>query len=115
MVVLGLAASLLNAGECGSPFFATKEARDCCNRGKCAPSNQKDDCCKVSNVSTSSAYLIRGKASVPSPLIHINSAAITAVLTPVHPILPLSSLLRADHTWLGPPPPLVAFNLPLLI
>jgi len=114
-LVLGLAASLLNAGECGSPFFATKEARECCNRGKCAPSNRSDDCCKVSNGSASSAFVISGKASIPNPLNHIDSAAITAVSIQVHPILTLSSLLRADHTWLGPPSAVVLFNLPLLI
>lgn len=116
MLVLGLAASLLNAGECGSPFFASKETRDCCNRGKCAPSNRSDDgCCQVSNGSASTVVVVPGKASFPNPLGQIDSAAVTAVTTQVHPILTLSSLLRADHTWVGPPPPLVAFNLPLLI
>lgn len=114
-LLLGLAALVVNAGECGSPFFATKEARECCNRGKCAPSNRSDDCCKVSNTSASSTFVVSGKASIPNPLGHIDSAAITAVLTQIQPILTLSSLLRADHTWVGPPPLLAAFNLPLLI
>lgn len=116
VLVLGLAASLLNAGECGSPFFASKETRDCCNRGKCAPSNRSDDdCCKVSNASTSTALVISGKASLPNPLGQIDGAALAPVAIQVHPMLTLPSLLRADHTWLGPPPPLVVLNLPLLI
>lgn len=96
-------------------FFASKEKRECCNRGKCAPSNQSDDCCKVANASASNAFVISGKSSIPNPLNHVDGAAITAVLIQADPILTPSSLLRADHTWLGPPFAVVLFNLPLLI
>ena len=115
-LVFGLAVSLLNAGDCGSPFFASKETRDCCNRGKCAPSNRSDDdCCKVSNAWASTAIVISGKASFPNPLSHIDSAAMTAVATQVHPMLTLSSLLRADHTLAWATASFGRIDLPLLI
>lgn len=114
-LLFGLTAVLLDAGECGSVFFGSKEKRECCNQGKCAPSNRSDDCCNAANTSFSGGFIFSGKCSIPNPLIHVDGAVIAAVLSRVHPILTSSSLIRADHTWLGPPFAVVPFNSPLLI
>ncbi len=114
-LVFALAGSLLNAGECGSPFFASKETRDCCNRGKCAPSNRSDDCCNVSNTTVSSAFVISGKSVIPNPLNTSDGIALAAVSVSLHWAPIPSSFLRAEHTWLAPPLTQTPLQLPLRI
>ncbi len=113
--VFALIASLADAGECGSRLFASKEKKECCNRGKCAPSKQSDDCCQIAHSSSSKPFVTSGKSSIPNPLHTVAGLAAPLPTVQLHAVLMPSPLIWDDVTWLGLGPPLSAINLPLLI
>lgn len=114
-LVFGLIGSLADAGECGSRFFASKEKKECCNRGKCAPSKQSDDCCQIANASSSKPFVTSGKSSIPNPLHTVAGLAVALPAVELHAALIPSPVLWEDHTWLGPPLSAISVNLPLLV
>ena len=111
--VLGVSVLLLNAGECISPFFANKEARECCTRGKCAPSKLSDDCCKTSNASAGK-HFVRAEKFSPAMSALDTSTTLVSVFVFVSPTSAVSHV-RTEHPWLGPPLELAHLNLPLLV
>ena len=111
--VMGVSVLLLNAGECISPFFANKEARECCTRGKCGPSKLSDDCCKTSSTSAGKHFVRAEKFSPAISALDTSAIPVSAFAF----VLPTSavSYVRTEHPWLGPPLELAHLNLPLLV
>jgi len=99
---------LLKPFDCFGTGKFTKEAADCCKKGKCNPSNG-DDCCK--------GTLPGGKQLVASATAHqaqfTLDVATTVALDPFKP----AAAMRAIATIAVPlgSPPTSRLNLPLLI
>jgi hypothetical protein len=87
----------------------TREAMECCLKGKCAPSANADDCCK--NTVPSANHFLNAKAADHSAPVIAPVPASTSVPLPAPAGERFGELLR------HPPPPLslTALNLPLLI
>jgi|SRR5579885_2021106 len=87
----------------------TREAMECCLKGKCAPSAKADDCCK--NTVPGANHFLNAKASAHS------APVITLATTSSSARVPLPADDRPGELPRHPPPPLLltALNLPLLI
>ena len=87
----------------------TREAMECCLKGKCAPSAKADDCCK--NTVPGANHFLNAKAA--------DHSAPVVALAPASSSVPLPVLAgeRSGELLRHPPPPLLltALNLPLLI
>ncbi len=99
---------LLKPFDCFSGGKFTKEAADCCKRGKCRPSTG-DDCCK--------GTLPGGKEIVAASKIHQHQSPVALPMIGSAPNAEFVFLPVAFHEPSPPPgsPPGSRLNLPLLI
>jgi len=99
---------LLKPFDCFSGSKFTKEAADCCKRGKCSPST-KDDCCK--------GTLPGGKELVASAKVDQNhSPIVLPVIAMVLIVEPMLAAATPQETSSPPGSPTsTRLNLPLLI
>lgn len=87
----------------------TREAMDCCLKGKCVPGANADDCCK--NTVPAANHLLASKAAGHwTPVLTLGIPAVSAPL-------PLPAVhISVDSIRRTPPPPnLTTLNRPLLI
>ncbi len=87
----------------------TREAMDCCLKGKCVPSANADDCCK--NTVPAANHLLLSKAAGHwTPMLALRVPFVSA------PLPPTTAQIHVDLLRRGPPPlNLTALNRPLLI
>ena len=107
-VVLLAVFLLVRPFDCFSSGKFDQKAEDCCNKGKCSPSNP-DDCCKAT-VQGGSHFLISTAADHSSPVLDV--ATEDAPSTTLR--LLVTSFSVEVHASPGSPPDL-RLNLPLLI
>jgi hypothetical protein len=110
-IALSLMAVLLLAApfDCFASGISKQKATDCCLKGKCAPTANADDCCKVS-VPDAHQLLTSNTASASSPLI---AFTVAHDATSTAPVTCVPFAVQVDH-----PPSgfnLSVGNLPLLI
>ncbi len=87
----------------------TREAMDCCLKGKCVPSANADDCCK--NTVPAANHLLLSKAAGHwTPMLALGVPFVSAPLPPPAVQIHVDLLRRAP-----PPLNLTALNRPLLI
>lgn len=87
----------------------TREAMDCCLKGKCIPGANADDCCK--NTVPAANHLLASKAAGHStPMVSLGVPAVSAPLPLPVVHISVDSIRRAP-----PPPNLTTLNRPLLI
>ena len=87
----------------------TREAMDCCLKGKCVPSANADDCCK-NTVPAANHFLGSKAAGHWTPMVALGTPSVSVSLPPL-PVRIFVDLLRR-----APPPlNLSALNRPLLI
>ena len=87
----------------------TREAMDCCLKGKCVPSANADNCCK-NTLPAASHFLTSKAAGHWTPLLSLGVPAVSAPL----PLPAVHSSIDSRHR--APPPPnLTTLNRPLLI
>jgi hypothetical protein len=99
---------LLRPFDCFAAGTPSRQAADCCLKGKCVPTANSDECCK-STVQDNNQLAPSKAAKHSSPLI---------ALTVVHiPILVSPTFLVVGDSVSHPPPgiPLASASLPLLI
>jgi len=87
----------------------TREAMDCCLKGKCVPSANADDCCK-NTVPAANHILASRAAGHCTPLLSLGVPVVSTQLPPPAVHISVDSLRRAP-----PPPNLTTLNRPLLI
>jgi hypothetical protein len=110
-IVVALAAVFLFV----RPFdcFATpqfdQQAKDCCKKGNCKPSNP-DDCCKAT-IQDGNQLLTSKAPDYSSPVLHVVLADVPS--SPSQPLV-MASLFVEFHVRPGSPPGF-RLNLPLLI
>ena len=87
----------------------TREAMNCCLKGKCVPSANADDCCK--NTIPAANHLLASKAAGHwTPMLALAVPSVSA------PLPPLAVQIYVDLIRRAPPPlNLTALNRPLLI
>ena len=87
----------------------TREAMDCCLKGKCVPSANADDCCK-NTVPAAKHFLTSKAAGHWTPVLSLGVPAVSPPL----PLLPVR--ISVDSLRRAPPSPnLTTLNRPLLI
>lgn len=87
----------------------TREAMDCCLKGKCVPSAHADDCCK--NTIPAANHLLASKAAGHwTPMLALGVPSVSVPLPTVAIQISIDLLRRAP-----PPLNLSAVNRPLLI
>lgn len=87
----------------------TRDAMDCCLKGKCAPSANADDCCK--NTSPTSNHVLASKAAGHwTPMLTLGVPSVSASFPLPAARFSVDSFRRAP-----PPPNLTTLNRPLLI
>lgn len=100
---------LLKPFDCFSSAQFTRKAADCCQKGKCTPSRDADDCCK--------GTLPSGVRLVASKAPHYSAQA-AELITAAQPVLPAPepvATTRIDPAPSSDSPPGFHFTLPLLI
>jgi hypothetical protein len=110
-IVIGLLVVLLlvRPFDCFAYGSGTREAMECCIKGKCAPSAKADDCCE--NTIPDGNHFLGSKAAD-------HSAPVFAITQPFISIPVPPSMGQGSGDLLRHPPPsgnLNARNLPLLI
>jgi len=100
---------LLKPLDCFSSGSFTQKAAACCKKGKCVPSRNSDDCCKVT--------LPGGKQLISSKAPHDSTPTIDLINTTA-PVRITPAFAKASFTDIHAPtasPPGSRLNLPLLI
>src|SRR5262245_43488237 len=101
---------LMKPFDCFSSGQFTQKAADCCNKGRCVPTANADDCCK--------GTLPSGKQLVASKAPHHSTLELDFVTTdatgPIEPAAFATTALADLHASPGSPPGF-RLNLPLLI
>ena len=87
----------------------TREAMDCCLKGKCIPGANSDDCCK-NTVPAANQSLAAKVAGHWTPMLSLGVPAVSAPLPLPAVQISVDSFRRAP-----PPPNLTTLNRPLLI
>src|SRR5215471_7018264 len=88
---------LVRPFDCFANGPRTREAMDCCLKGKCVPSVKADDCCK-NTVPSANNFLGSKVAGQSGPMFAITPGSIS-ILVPPSPVQDVIDLLR------HPPPP----------
>jgi hypothetical protein len=109
LIVSALAVMLLvRPFDCFANGPRTREAMECCQKGKCAPTAKADDCCK--NTVPGANHFLPSKAGGDAAAVFATTPASISLPAPASPFLGPAELLRS-----APPGTLTARNLPLLI
>ena len=102
---------LLQGADCVSLFFASQQARDCCQKGHCNRKNP-DPCCQVSTKVDLTQVQAKDKVQLPvlAALSVFSARTVQVVIAPV-------DLWSHYRTTFSPSPPgrLGNFLLPLLV
>jgi hypothetical protein len=103
----------ISVGACVSPLFATKQASDCCHRGRCAPNQDNDSCCKGAMPSATHHFQVETKFSIS----HEPTVALLSVDSGHALNITFDQRGRSlfDIAMHSPPDPFVSLSLPLLI
>jgi hypothetical protein len=100
---------LIRPFDCFANPTPTREASDCCKKGKCAPSANADDCCKAT-VPGGDQFLVSKASDHSAPVADLAIANDTG---------PSSELFSRQSLFIVPlpsgSPPNLQLNLPLLI
>jgi hypothetical protein len=104
---------LLNGGDCISALFADEQAKTCCTRGHCVPTEKADPCCDSSFLSVTKYFQTEGKFTVSHAPILVSAA----IADTMQFDLLRSSAFRHffDFTVHSPPGASERASLPLLI
>jgi hypothetical protein len=100
---------LVKEFDCFSSGPFTKQAAECCKKGKCVPSSNADDCCK--------GTLPGGKQLVASKAPHHSRPTLDLITTDAAGAIAPAFATIAFADVHAPPgsPPISRLNLPLLI
>lgn len=100
---------LMRPLDCFAGARVSREAMDCCLKGKCAPTAQSDECCRNSTPNGGQAVLSKAAAYSGPPVVLIATSAFVGIAEPSTHI----AMASLNH----PPPStgLTARYLPLLI
>jgi hypothetical protein len=109
-LLLVLVCLVFNALDCNGAWLTSRQAKKCCAKGHCSPTNQ-DPCCKNAPIGNTFALAAHAKASVPAPVVSAHLA-----------VTPFAAAISGQRVLFyvaatGPPPPLISISraLPLRI
>lgn len=103
----------LNGGDCISVLFADQQAKNCCSRGHCAPTEKTDPCCESNFSSVTKYFQTEGKFSASHAPMLVSVAIADAMQFDLFPFS--ASRHFEDCTVHSPPGASERASLPLLI